>query len=79
MQQPGLGDRHRDRNGEISRKHGNTLVRSLRRIYGEQFARGFPETATLAEVLHQLDEPSLSALHRDHDGQLLDEMIERHS
>jgi hypothetical protein len=24
MQQPGLDNRHRDKNGEISRKHGNT-------------------------------------------------------
>jgi hypothetical protein len=29
MQQPGLDNRHRDKNGEISRKHGNTLIRTL--------------------------------------------------
>jgi hypothetical protein len=29
-----IDDRHRDKNGEISRKHGNTLVSTLRRIYG---------------------------------------------
>jgi hypothetical protein len=50
MQQPGLHNRHRDRNGEISRKHGNTLVRTLRRIYGTQFAAGEPETEKLQET-----------------------------
>jgi hypothetical protein len=34
MQQPGLDHRHRDKNGEISRKHGNTLIRTLRETYG---------------------------------------------
>ena len=27
MKEPGLDNRHRDKNGEISRKHGNTLVK----------------------------------------------------
>ena len=79
MQQPGLANRHRDKNGEISRKHGNTLVRTLRKIYGENFAPSFPETATLSEVLNQLDEPSLSHLHRDHDGHVLESKIAQHS
>ena len=33
-----IDDRHRDKNGEISRKHGNTLVVTLRWIYGPTFA-----------------------------------------
>jgi hypothetical protein len=36
----GLDHRHRDKNGEISRKHGNTLVRTLRKLYGAGFAPG---------------------------------------
>ena len=40
MEQPGLHGRHRDRNGELSKKHGNTLVRTLRKVYGEHFAEG---------------------------------------
>ena len=47
MQQPGLHGRHRDRNGEIGHKHGNTLVRTLRRLYGAQFATGCSETEKL--------------------------------
>ena len=66
MQQPGLHDRHRDKNGEISRKHGNALVGTLRRIYGPQFAAGEPEIAKLQDVLQKLDEPPLSALVHDH-------------
>jgi hypothetical protein len=31
MEQPGLHQRHRDENGEISRKHGNTLISTLRK------------------------------------------------
>jgi hypothetical protein len=34
LQQPGLNSRHRDKSGEIGRKHGNALVSTLRRIYG---------------------------------------------
>jgi hypothetical protein len=61
MSKPGLDGRHRDKNGEISSKHGNTLVRTLRKIYGQSFAAGYPETATLSEVLLQLNETSLMA------------------
>ena len=49
--------RHRDKNGEISRKHGNTLIRTLRKTYGSAFAKGCGETETLRDVLHKLDEP----------------------
>ena len=35
-----IDDRHRDKDGEISRKHGNTLVSTLRRNYGPSFAAG---------------------------------------
>jgi hypothetical protein len=40
LEQPGLHGRHRDKNGELSKKHGNTLVRTLRKIYGQHFAEG---------------------------------------
>lgn len=42
MKEPGLDDRHHDKDGEISRKHGNTLVKTLRKIYGHGFAIGLP-------------------------------------
>jgi hypothetical protein len=33
-------DRHRNKDGEISRKRGNALVGTLRKIYGSSFAPG---------------------------------------
>jgi hypothetical protein len=67
MQQPGLIGRHRDKNGEISRKHGNTLVSTLRKIYGSSFASGAGAGEKLSEVLVEIDEPSLSKLVHDHE------------
>ncbi len=75
MKKPGLDSRHRDQNGEISHKHGNTLVGTLRKIYGQSFAAGYPETVKLSEVLHQLNETSLSQLQRDHKTGHLDHKI----
>jgi hypothetical protein len=75
MKEPGLDHRHRDKNGEISRKHGNTLVRTLRKIYGAGFAPGCRDEEKLSAVLDKFDEASLSQLHRDHDGRLLEGKI----
>jgi hypothetical protein len=67
MGNAGLDNRHRNHDGEISHKHGNTTVHTLRKIYGQSFAAGHPETKTLSEVLLQLNETSLSQLRRDHE------------
>lgn len=67
MQQPSLHGRHRDKNGEISRKHGNTLVSTLRKIYGPSFATAARPGEKLSEVLAELDEPSLTKLVHDHE------------
>jgi hypothetical protein len=80
MEQPGLHGRHRDKNGEISRKHGNTLVSTLRKIYGDSFAAGFAPHTKLSEVLAETGERSLSQLHldqlhRDHDAGHLERKI----
>jgi hypothetical protein len=79
MKQPGLDQRHRDKSGEISRKHGNTLVRTLRKSHGADFASGFKETDRLFDVLQTLDEPSLSKLVRDHQAGTLEGKIKQHS
>ncbi|WP_195838279.1 hypothetical protein [Methylocystis rosea] len=63
--QPGLDGRHRDKNGRISKKHGNTLIFTLRQTYGAGFAPGRSDDERLADVLHDLDEPSLSHLIHD--------------
>jgi hypothetical protein len=66
MRKAGLDNRHRNHDGEISHKHGNTLIGQLRKIYGQSFAAGYPATEKLSEVLLQLNETSLSQLRRDH-------------
>jgi hypothetical protein len=38
-------------NGEISLKHGNTLVGALRKIYGHSFAAGEADSTKLQDVL----------------------------
>jgi hypothetical protein len=75
MSKPGLDGRHRDKNGEISGKHGNTLICTLRKVYEQSFAAGYPETEKLGEVLHQLNETSLSQLRRDHETDHLEHKI----
>jgi hypothetical protein len=67
-----IDERHRDKNGEISRKHGNTLVGTLRKIYGSTFAAGEPDTAKLQDVLTKLHETSLTQLIEDHAAGSLD-------
>jgi len=54
-----------------SGKHSNTLVRTLRKIYGQGFAAGYAETAKLSEVMLQLNETSLSQLRRDRETEHL--------
>ena len=56
-------------------KHGTALVRTLRKVYGQGFAAGYPETAKLSEVMLQLNETSLSQLRRDHETDHLEHKI----
>lgn len=65
MLQPGLDNRHRDLDGRISRKHHNTLIRTLRETYGQHFAEGCDPNDRLSDCLHKVDETSLAALRRD--------------
>lgn len=38
MSKAGLDNRHCNKDGEITGKHGNTLIRTLRKVYGQSFA-----------------------------------------
>ena len=62
-----LDNRSRLRNAKVSRKYGSTLVRTLRERYGENFAAGLADTATLREVINRLDAASLNRLQADLD------------
>jgi hypothetical protein len=66
--------RYREENGKISRKHGNTLIQTLRNTYGISFAPGCADHAKLSDVLAKLDEPSLSHLIRDHEAGNLEQI-----
>jgi hypothetical protein len=66
--------RHRDKTGEISRKHGNTLVGTLRKHYGSGFAKVWGDREKLSYVLQKFDEPSLSHLLRDHEVGALEQI-----
>jgi hypothetical protein len=67
MSKAGLDNRQRNHDGDISHKHGDTLVRTLREIYGQTFAAGYPATEKLSAILLHLNETSLSQLRRDHE------------
>ena len=66
-------DRIRERNAKISRNYGTALVRDLRERYGENFAAGHADTATLREVINRLDAASLNQLQGDLEKVQLDE------
>jgi hypothetical protein len=59
-------ERHRDKNGPISCKLGDTLIGTLRKHYGASFAQGCSEGEKLIHVLETLDDLSLIKLARDH-------------
>jgi hypothetical protein len=63
--QPGLDGRHRDEDGRISEKHGNTLVGTLRETYGLDFLPGVRKDAKL-ETIRERTGKSLSELVKDH-------------
>jgi len=47
----GLDDRMRDGDGEIRKKRSDTLVRTLREEYGDDFAKGYRSDTKLGTVL----------------------------
>jgi hypothetical protein len=54
----GADARYRDKSCEISRKHGDTLIGTLRSSYGSRFAKDCTDDEKLSEVLAKLDGPS---------------------
>ena len=72
MSKAGLDNRYRNKDGEISHKHGNG---TLRKVYGQSFAAGYPEAEKLSEVLLQLNQTSVSQLRRDYETGHLEHKI----
>jgi hypothetical protein len=46
----GLDGRQRDENGQIREKRRDTLVKTLRQEYGDQFAKGYRSDTKLGTV-----------------------------
>jgi hypothetical protein len=63
----GLDDRGRDDDGRIREKRGDTLVRTLREIYGPDFALGV-RSDTKLETLREREQASLHELVRRYRG-----------
>lgn len=61
----GLDGRHRDTNGRIEEKRGDTLVRTLRKEYGADFLHDWRSDAKLSTVREESD-MSLTELVRQH-------------
>jgi hypothetical protein len=62
----GLDGRHRDKSGEIDKKHGRTKVGTLRKTYGPHFAKGHRSDMMLATLLKKSGASSLHQLLRMH-------------
>lgn len=56
----GLDGRYRDLDGEIRQKNGNTRIDTLRKNYGEDFARGYRGDMKLETLLDNAGARSLS-------------------
>ena len=74
MMESDLDNRNLIENAKISRNYGSTLVRDLRERYGENFAAGHADTATLREVINRLDAASLNRVQGDLEKGQLDEV-----
>lgn len=58
----GLDDRCRDRDGEIRQKRGDTLVGTLRKTYGPDFAPGVRSDMRLDTLRERMSGASLSQI-----------------
>ena len=61
----GLDQRCRDENGEIRQKRGDTLIKTLRKTYGPDFAPGIRSDARLDTLRERSGGESLSKLVKD--------------
>lgn len=62
----GLDERTRDCDGEIRQKRGDTLVKTLRKIYGPDFASGVRSDTRLDTLRERAGDESLSKLVKEH-------------
>ena len=65
--QPGLDGRHRDEDGQIHQKMGNTRIDTLRETYGDEFAAGRRGDMKLENLLSETGAKSLTDFRRHYD------------
>src|SRR5262249_47874665 len=68
--------RHHNKTSELARKHGTTLIGTLRTHYGRRFAEGIAESETLSDALHKLGAVVNYAVRDFKTGQLEDIVLE---
>ena len=68
MMKTGLDNRHRDKDGRIDEKRGDTLVRTLRKEYGGNFLRGWRSDTKLATVRKETDMSLTELVHQHRRG-----------
>jgi len=66
MKEPGLDGRHRDEDGRIHEKMGNTRIDTLRGTYGEDFAAGHRGDMKLENLLKETGANSLTDFLKNH-------------
>jgi len=66
MAREGLDGRQREKTGRIDGKHGNTHVGTLRKTYGEHFAKGRRKDMMLKTLLAETGTDSLYTYLRKH-------------
>jgi hypothetical protein len=67
VKQPGLDGRHRDKDGDIHRKMGNTRISTLRATYGDDFAEGWRSDKKLENLLRDSGAKSLTDFRKNCD------------
>jgi hypothetical protein len=65
--QPGLDGRHRDKDGEIHHKMGNTTIGTLRETYGDDFAKSRRSDMKLENLLKETGANSLTDFRKNYD------------
>jgi hypothetical protein len=65
--QPSLDGRHRDANGQIHQKMGNTRIESLQQTYGDDFAAGRRSDMKLENLLKDTGAKSLTDFRKNYD------------
>ena len=71
-------EQNRDPENQISETYGDTIIATLRGIYGATFAPDCQPTDMLSDVLGKLDKPSMKRLVDDHEaGRLNGKLVEQ--